>query len=682
MFFFQLCDCIEWIDCYKCSCGKSDLSSLQQRLTAAHQLCVKAAGLQSPLNMSPVSSQIAAISKVQPVTQQITKLLQNKLFSLAERRQTLKTSNSWTKDAQMKNFAERIAYETVLLSQVAQALRLSNQSNFNLDSVKLQDLMESHRKMAFLEKKLTNPEFDLDTMAPLEFYTSMLAEKLVVTGEIISSVNNSAGANNSNKNKKLDATCKDLQGRLLERERQLARLVMSYKEEKLHEVAVVMAQDVNANVDETVLVEEVRIREAWSTAHQLLLQEIVNHQASQSLLRLCHLLNINGDVNDNVTPSILSLTLCSAEASDRIQTAAEESLRQEMEESVMTLSQKYEAVLAQYRSGDTSLINSVSASLDEVLSEFAGVMAQKAIIDGHLALLQDEFDKGTLQTTQESLVISEENKDVIESAGDVLDSEAHLLMFLGNCDSSVESLVKPAMSQAELTFLFNKCSYQSNTDAQGLLSQLLSHKPEAPEPVSSLRSSSRSLHQCSPVASDKDQDVSGELTQLNSSSTSLTKITASPKSKRKVDGRKSRRSSDITGMTSLGCRQCEDLKHEIRQLKKKIQCTKCPQLLDTIQRLEEAQRAVALRDSVDSDEQLNELKHRLQLLEEGYEEQIARLKEQYQEALAAHPDNSEEATRQKYQEEIEHLRVRKAVGYHDNSSSIVSLFTIFLTILN
>ena len=577
----------------------------------------------------------------------------------------------------MKNFAERIAYETVLLSQVAQALRLSNQSNFNLDSVKLQDLMESHRKMAFLEKKLTNPEFDLDTMAPLEFYTSMLAEKLVVTGEIISSVNNSAGANNSNKNKKLDATCKDLQGRLLERERQLARLVMSYKEEKLHEVAVVMAQDVNANVDETVLVEEVRIREAWSTAHQLLLQEIVNHQASQSLLRLCHLLNINGDVNDNVTPSILSLTLCSAEASDRIQTAAEESLRQEMEESVMTLSQKYEAVLAQYRSGDTSLINSVSASLDEVLSEFAGVMAQKAIIDGHLALLQDEFDKGTLQTTQESLVISEENKDVIESAGDVLDSEAHLLMFLGNCDSSVESLVKPAMSQAELTFLFNKCSYQSNTDAQGLLSQLLSRKPEAPEPVSSLRSSSRSLHQCSPVASDKDQDVSGELTQLNSSSTSLTKITASPKSKRKVDGRKSRRSSDITGMTSLGCRQCEDLKHEIKQLKKKIQCTKCPQLLDTIQRLEEAQRAVALRDSVDSDEQLNELKHRLQLLEEGYEEQIARLKEQYQEALAAHPDNSEEATRQKYQEEIEHLRVRKAVGYHDNSSSIVSLFTTF-----
>uniref|UniRef100_A0A6A7FU42 Protein outspread isoform X1 n=1 Tax=Hirondellea gigas TaxID=1518452 RepID=A0A6A7FU42_9CRUS len=676
----QLCECVEWLDTHRCSCGSnSELSSLQQRLSSVHQL---AAGTSqtTPASISPLAE------RLQPVAQQMLQLLQQKIMSLAERRQNLKAANSWTKEAQLKNFAERIAYETVLLSQVSQALSVCNQSNNNLDSVKLQDLMESHRKMSFLEKKLTNPEFDLDTMAPLEFYTSMLAEKLVVTGEVLSCMNNS---NRKPPDPRLDATCRDLQGRLLDRERQLARLVTSYKEEKLHEIAVVMAQELSNSTpqDDSVLMEEVRIREAWSSAHQLLIQEIVNHQSSQSLLRITHLLKAP---SSNSTPlndiSSLSLTLCSAEAIDRLQTGAEESLRQEMEEAVLTLSQKYEEVLAQYRLGDTSLINSVSASMEDVLNEFAAVMAQKALIDGHLALLQEEFDIGSMQTTQDSLIISEDSKDPIESAGEVLDSEAHLLMFLGARDTSVESIIRPALSHAEFTYLFNKTSSESNTDINNLLVQLLSQKSEdVPELVtmlassSSYRSSTRSLHQASPFASDRDQDIL-EQPQLRSAA-SMSKIhQPSPKARRKSETRKSRRSSDITGMTSLGCRQCEELRQELNNLKKKLQlqntveerreCVNCPKLLDTIEKLEESQRANLSRfESSDSDEQLMELKQRLLLLEEGYESQISELKRHYEDALSSHPDSCDEVMRLKYQTEIEHLRglCEKGLGTMEGS---------------
>lgn len=581
---------MEWLNSYRCSCGRSDISSLLQRLSSAYELA--AADQPLPGNPLPLSR---PSEKLLPVVQQITVLLQQKLSSLSERRHSLKTSNSWTKEAQLKNFAERLAYETVLLGQVSQALRLCDKTNTNTESIKLQDLMESHRKMAFLEKKLTNPEFDLDTMAPLEFYTSMLAEKLVVTGEVLMSVNTEESKKKPNPI--LSATCQDLQGRLLDRERQLARLISNYKEEKLHEIAVVMTQEYRTSgpADESVLMEEVRIREAWSTAHQLLIQEIVSHQTSQSLLRMTNMLNLTDDSAPSApSMSSLSLTLCSAEAVDRLQSAAEESLRQEMEESVLTLSQKYEDVLSQLRGGDTSLINSVSASMEDVLSEFASVMAQKALIDGHLALLQEELDKGSIQTAQDSLVISEDNKDPMESAVDVLDSEAHLLMFLGGKDSSVESLVKPALSHAEFTFLYNKNAGQSSDDAVQLLSQILTKKPEVPEisvlaSSSSYRSSSLSLQQGSPVPSDKDQDVA-EQPRLRSA-ISMSKIHPSPKSRRKHDSRKSRRSSDITGMMSLGCKMCEDLRHEISKLKKKhqlatsdlLKCDNCPKLLDTIE---------------------------------------------------------------------------------------------------
>ena len=78
------------------------------------------------------------------------------------------------------------------------------------------------------------------------------------------------------------------------------------------------------------------------------------------------------------------------------------------------------------------------------------------------------------------------------------------------------------------------------------------------------------------------------------------------------------------------------------------------------QRLEAAQRAIATKtDGGDSDDQLAELKQRLLLLEEGYEQQITKLKEQYEEALSCHPGSScDELVRQKYQQEIEQLRVR------------------------
>lgn len=63
----------------------------------------------------------------------------------------------------------------------------------------------------------------------------------------------------------------------------------------------------------------------------------------------------------------------------------------------------------------------------------------------------------------------------------------------------------------------------------------------------------------------------------------------------------------------------------------------------------------------DTPGELTDLKRRLSLLEEGYEAQISALKQQYQEALGSHPDLSEEKLRQRYQLEIEHLRVSETI---------------------
>lgn len=154
----------------------------------------------------------------------------------------------------MKLLAERLAYEAVIAGQVGQAGQASLRPQQHAASARLQDLVEVHRKLSFLEKKLTNPDFDMDSLTPLDFYTSLLAEKLVVQGEVAwslagpktSSSNTSvtsSGQNSSKTNPALTETCRDLEARLLEREKRLAALITRFKDAKLREIAVVMAKE-------------------------------------------------------------------------------------------------------------------------------------------------------------------------------------------------------------------------------------------------------------------------------------------------------------------------------------------------------------------------------------------------------------------------------------------------------
>ena len=61
----------------------------------------------------------------------------------------------------------------------------------------------------------------------------------------------------------------------------------------------------------------------------------------------------------------------------------------------------------------------------------------------------------------------------------------------------------------------------------------------------------------------------------------------------------------------------------------------------------------------DGDDELTELKRRLCLLEEGYEAQISTLKQQYEQCKSGQVEPCDENVRQRYQSEVEQLRVSK-----------------------
>ncbi|XP_076038197.1 myosin phosphatase Rho interacting protein outspread isoform X4 [Oratosquilla oratoria] len=667
-------ECLAWAGSveYACSCGAPGLSSLLQQLKSAIRL--------TQLRYSPVDQ--TSVTRLQPLVMKVQDLLKDKLTELNQRREHLKVAGKWNRESQLKLFAERLSCETIQVSHLAQVLQVAQRPGTYETSVQLQELIETHRKLSFLEKKLTNSEFDIDTMSPLDFYTSLLAEKLVVQGEVAAAMAPPKAV--KAQERKLNDTCIDLQKRLLEREHSLANLFMHYKNAKLQEVAVVMAKDTIQNPqphDDTVLLEEVHMREAWTIAQELVNQELVNVEASQCMMRLAHLI-MPPDAPVLITyPTIAAL--------ERWHTAAEESLRQEMEESVLTLSNKYEAVLAQYRAGDLGIVETVKIGMNEVLGEFASVVAQKAVIDGQLAVVQGDCE---ISSTSEPLTIVEENRDIVGSASDVVASEAHLLMFLGGGDSSMESLVQPALDHAEFAFLFNRLSGQCNQELTSLITSVQSQGMLASSTVTLKKETSQALNLSLPKL----------ITTSTEEQQEFTKVLPSPKTRRKGESsvrRVSRRSSDITGMTE-SCHTCEELHQDIAKLRscleiqkaktQETECKKCPEYRNQLKTLEEdhkiamsalqSQHELALEKyrensrheppTRDSEDELTALKRRLTLIEDGYETQLASLRQQYEKALTTQPDlTCEENIRQRYQVDIKELRglCEKGLGAMENS---------------
>jgi hypothetical protein len=99
----------------------------------------------------------------------------------------------------------------------------------------------------------------------------------------------------------------------------------------------------------------------------------------------------------------------------------EEVLRSEMEEAVLLLSNAYERSLLQMKS-QTSILFPPEGDLEAALSEFAEVVAHKALIDGHIAVLQGETPFQPLATSSGSDSSIVQNVSIIQETEAIINS--------------------------------------------------------------------------------------------------------------------------------------------------------------------------------------------------------------------------------------------------------------------
>jgi hypothetical protein len=442
------------------------------------------------MNGSGSSMELVRDAAIQCVVGKLENLLQTKLKEIAVRKTELVKLGRFDKQARMQLLAEKLAYESVLVGRIAQAVTNceDNSSSFRkrvLDS----EIIECNRLIFELKSKLKGTaEAKLNCCeTSLMRLTRILSSRLVAQGRLAS--NSGFMTKRSEMGWCLKSSSTDAIEILLKQQKELEVCMRDYRMAKLEQLAQILATETLSLTNEhectnsvttdkkleqqrfgrspTLTLEDRRIREAWTMAQETVNRELIQAEISHVTMRCGQAYETTLAMEQETIFSFLASQRAVLEQwSDTV----EGILRQEMESGIEELTRKYEEYLAKLKKDKSvrSLNHGEEAVLKsrKLLSEFADVTAHKALIDARIAVICSEtlpmepsdnsFTNGSSKEVTTDLQI-EDSDDVI----------SRLLADPGEDEFRVD----PAMVM-EFQYLFEQFSQKCHTH----VSQVFSNK--------------------------------------------------------------------------------------------------------------------------------------------------------------------------------------------------------------
>ncbi|XP_046820645.1 protein outspread isoform X3 [Vespa crabro] len=579
-------------------------------------------------------------------------ILKDKLSELTKRRQTLASNDRLDDREKVKLIAERIAFESVILGRLKRAI---GGGTLGDKSAVLGELLETSQLASSLKHKIhgTKPKTYQNTNY-VQYLSRVLANKLVLVGGVLP-VKTEASLQLCNAR----AECLNF---LLQKQKEVDGIVGRYKETKLRELAEALAIETlnlsnqedhhlakQMNVSSKKLLEDKRIREAWALAQETVNKELVQSEVSRVILHCAQ-------IYEQDIASVLDTCLTFNEAgSVGLENWADETrtkLRKEIQLSVEELSEVYEDTLRTMKrnKGLASTISEYDSH--RLLTDYADVIAHKALIDARIALLQ----KGTKPSTSFNNNNGQTGQNFLSS----LIKNEDLLYHLTE-DNNSGKFDNDLVLEAECNYLYRQFAEECEDRISG--------RQESKERIKTIGQNLLYL----------EEDISG-----------LAKVIK----EKAVGGEKAakticqfeRSSNGLADWTNV-CEKCSQLREQIKRLAAYVDlmsCKQCEELQETIERLtaqhEEELETLKRNQEKDIMDIKGELDSQRQSLTTQYEQEAASLRERarkleyrlnamdsehsahvnelravYQRSISAELDTDAE-TRKRYKEEIKQLR--------------------------
>ncbi|XP_075221096.1 myosin phosphatase Rho interacting protein outspread isoform X3 [Lycorma delicatula] len=313
-------------------------------------------------------------------------LLRSKLNDLSKKRENLIASGQWTNEAKLNLLAEKLAYESVLVGRLHDAVSQTS----------MIDLNDAERLIVALDSKLygsdtSNNKPNIETS--LDYLTRTLSRHLAEQSKL--------------KPRKIKEKKKSAESpavlELVKKKKIIDQKVSKFLEEIVDELAMVFAIETLGNDSEST--GENRIKEAWSLAQEAVNEELIQAEISQVMVQCCktyeHLIDKEYETR--------FLGLLHQRASLELwANSSRDILNKEMEVAVKKLHDKYQENLLRLKSEKKSIERPSEDDEEKariLLQRFVDVVAHKALLDTRMSLLTES--SSPLITSEEKFLFDE-----------------------------------------------------------------------------------------------------------------------------------------------------------------------------------------------------------------------------------------------------------------------------------
>ncbi|KAJ8679599.1 hypothetical protein QAD02_015386 [Eretmocerus hayati] len=374
---------------------------------------------------------------VQAAVSKLEVIFRNKVYELIKRRQQIAQVGRLDEREKLKLIAERIAFEFVILRQIRCLLEGTPDKGTVLN-----ELVETSQLISNLKFKINGTTSKTyQNISYVQYLTRVLANKLVFIGSITEP--------GKNITEFPEAQVEGLNC-LLQKQIEINEIIRSYRNEKLKYVLMKSApkyseleriQKSGAPYDGST--DNSLIHEAWLLAQETLNRELAQVEVSHFILRCGQIFEQNiSSVEDSYIDFTSSQNMDFETWADK----AQDILRQEMERTTHELSNAYRG----FSNVCTDVESRTTSQRDhrQVLSDYVAIIAQKALIDARISLLQEKM-KNDAASVGKNFVSTLVQDESISSSVDEID--------ILDCDSMYDAenvfIVGPASQNVQGTMM-------------------------------------------------------------------------------------------------------------------------------------------------------------------------------------------------------------------------------------
>lgn len=635
---------------------------------------------------------------------QLESQLKAKLSELLKQRRILRETNKLSHKKDLELLAERLAFESVCFGKLKDSLCRADQPDKFVEHQTKCEIVETTQLMALLKAKLCGKSSSIKNTGSLDVLAQVLARRLLLTtsklghmSELITSSGSLAMSADSN-------SMEDL----LRQQNELNLITKRYKINTIENLAYDLAAETLNYISANNAVQGA-VQEAYRYA-----QETVNSELIQ--FEISHIMQKTAKRYENSLAPSFGYTLTSQEriSFEVFADAVQDSLRKEMESTIAQLTQCYEENLTKMKQGQWRLHLEQEHKASEgrqLLIEFADIIAQKALIDARISIIRGDTINANLLVEPINEISNEKEKKSLYSLSAMQKYEN---LFVELSEDMDISNTDDILAEADFNFMFKNFAFACSVNKQEMndLSNVIIRLEEVLLQVHNKLNPNFNFNHIQNLNLDNIKNISTKLNEFFQTAEkillSVDKELSSPcqdcdkihetlleltnQHDEEIDNMKRKHSEmlfnlneqideqtilvkklryELTCMESMCLEKTShnnDLMQQLNEREEKID-ELTQKLYDNKEKMQEMEQNYEhLYDQFNREQEINKkLENKIDLMELENSDRIQQLQQYYQEQLKTEhtdrepTDEGDEDLHQKYQAEIEQLRVSNKI---------------------